>query len=237
MVLWLKNKKGSHVGIIISFSLFVAFLVFLYSAVEPALETNEEEKNLIQELEEKIINKVSKNFTTITIANSSFNEDCIRFDNYPYSDMNTIVKNSNGEKIRTSFDENTLYIENTDPDGFYRIHSSESSLDNSEMDFEGVCLDYSQEFKRGVHRIEKKVSFQEAEDFIEEYNSDYSFVKKQLDIPEENDFALDFIDNNEVLLETSVTNLTRNIFIGKRGVDYFDNDAMLKGGFLRVKVW
>ena len=237
MILWLNNKKGSHVGIIISFSLFVAFLIFLYTATQPVLESKEEQKNLMQELKNKITDRVSENFTTMTIINSSFNEDCIKIENYPYSDMDTIVKDSNGEKVPRDFSGDSLYIENTASDGFYKIYSSESSLDNSEMDHTGTCYGFTSDFKRGINRMEKKVSFQRMEGFIEEYNTNYSLVKEQLDVPEENGFALDFLHNNEPILETSKTNLTRSVFIEKKGVMYFDEDADMKGGFLRISVW
>ena len=37
----MENKKGSHVGMILSFALFITFVVFIYTIVNPTINTSE----------------------------------------------------------------------------------------------------------------------------------------------------------------------------------------------------
>ena len=36
MIKKIKSKKGSHVGVVVSFVIFVTFLIFLYTIIQPA---------------------------------------------------------------------------------------------------------------------------------------------------------------------------------------------------------
>ena len=49
----LSNKKGSHVGLVLSFVIFVVFLIFMYPLVGPALETKGDKQYLLEPLEKK----------------------------------------------------------------------------------------------------------------------------------------------------------------------------------------
>lgn len=231
------GKRGSHVGIIISFTLFVTFLVFLYTATEPVLESKQEQRNLMNKIESDITKRISTNFTTITITSSS-GDDCIRFNEYPYAEMeSTIVKNSQGELVKSEVSRGGgLSIKNSDSGGFYKIYSSDSSLDDVEWDG-GGCEGFVDDFKKGINRKENKISLKEIRDFISDYNSNYSNVKKDLDISDEYGFGLDFVYENKTEIKTDSTNLTRDIFVNTKEIIYFNENASKKGGFLRIQVW
>ena len=61
------NKLGSHVGMIISFVIFITFIVFLYSVVKPAITTGEDKKTILSALEMQILNNISANLTSASI--------------------------------------------------------------------------------------------------------------------------------------------------------------------------
>ena len=49
------NKKGSHVGLVVSFLIFIVFISFLRIILEPALVSNEEKKVILEDVEKELI--------------------------------------------------------------------------------------------------------------------------------------------------------------------------------------
>ena len=62
-----RNKLGSHVGMIISFVIFITFIVFLYTVVKPAITTGEDKQTILSALEMQILENISANLTTATV--------------------------------------------------------------------------------------------------------------------------------------------------------------------------
>ena len=60
-----KSRRGSHVGVIASFSIFILFLVGLYLVTEPALKFDKDKKALLQYLEGRLVEEFSGNLTTV----------------------------------------------------------------------------------------------------------------------------------------------------------------------------
>ena len=61
-----KNHRGSHVGVVISFVIFVTFLTFLYAILQPAIKLSGDEPGTLKYIEEKIIENTSRSLTVIT---------------------------------------------------------------------------------------------------------------------------------------------------------------------------
>ena len=60
------NKRGSHVGVILSFAIFITFMVFLYFIIEPAIRIQGDKQNILDNLERELLEKFSANLTTYT---------------------------------------------------------------------------------------------------------------------------------------------------------------------------
>lgn len=228
----IKNKKGSHVGIIISFGLFISFIVFMYTIMSPAVQTQKEQKALMANIKPEIVDMVSSNFTTMTVKNSS--DSCIVINNYNYSDMNsTIVKDSDGNIVPSNVSGENLYIDASSGSEIYKIHSADVQLNTQSFSPSG-CED---SYERGINRKEIEVSSQKTVNLINDYEENYEGYKDKLGVPNERNFGVDFIYNNESRIETETTNTTRNIYVKKFPVQYFTENAEKKGGYLRIKAW
>lgn len=233
MVRVIKNKRGSHVGIILSFGLFISFLIFMYVLMAPAVQTQKEQKALMARIKPEIVDRVSSNFTTMTIMNSSSTAGCFVIQDYNYSDMNsTIVKDENGSVVASNVSEGDLFIEDSGT-GFYKVHSADVQLNTQSFSPSG-CTD---SYELGINRKEIEVSSQKAVNLIKNYEEGYDTLKDEFDIPAGMNFGVDFIYNNESRVETEDTNMTRNIYVEKFSTQYFTDDAEKKGGSLRVKIW
>jgi len=74
-------------------------------------------------------------------------------------------------------------------------------------------------------------------EFIKDKNN-YEAVKKRLEIPSGDEFGFIFEDGNrEIIAKTEEKEITTNIFVEEIPIQYIDNQANKKPGFLRIKVW
>ncbi|KKL09843.1 hypothetical protein LCGC14_2561830, partial [marine sediment metagenome] len=79
-----KNRKGSHVGVVLSFMIFIAFLIFLYPLlIKPAIEANKSNQYLLDDLKTKLTEEVSAELTVSSVeANIGTNQNCIELNNF-----------------------------------------------------------------------------------------------------------------------------------------------------------
>lgn len=70
------NKKGSHVGMMLSFVIFITFIVFLYSILQPLLTMRQNKEFALESLKIELVNEIGAgtNYTrtSITTTNSDF---------------------------------------------------------------------------------------------------------------------------------------------------------------------
>jgi hypothetical protein len=71
----MKSKRGSHVGIVLSFVVFVTFLIFIYSTLEPIIKQDEGKKALLQEVKGKLVAEFTANLTKVTLKTVEEDED------------------------------------------------------------------------------------------------------------------------------------------------------------------
>ena len=69
-----RGKKGSHVGMMLSFGIFVVFLVFLYSVIQPMIRLEQDKKLILNELIEELVVRFDAVYTSgsIKTTNSNF---------------------------------------------------------------------------------------------------------------------------------------------------------------------
>ena len=101
------KKRGTHVGIVLSFVIFITFLVFLYSIVEPVIRVQRDKESLLDYLRIELIRRFSANLTTATISitTEGYSTNCV---NLVYALEETgineriIVKDNQGNFVKTN---------------------------------------------------------------------------------------------------------------------------------------
>ena len=73
----IKNKRGSHVEIVISFAIFVIFLVFLYAALEPAVRKPKSKEYILESIKTRIIDYVSEDVYSYSLELKEDTNDMI----------------------------------------------------------------------------------------------------------------------------------------------------------------
>ena len=227
------NKKGSHIGIVISFVIFMTFIVFLYSISNPAIKTEKSDESLIEYLEPKIIQEVSSGLTTIYASSSDAGYNCIGIQNYPGVGFSTIAKNAEDVIIDSYISGSNLYLE--PGEDFVKVFYSEDSLEQHNFNFED-CLEIGTT-AIDFQRTEKYVSESKIVSLIEDLNNEgYEELKTQFNFVESKDFGIGFV-NDETEIETESSDLSTNIYVEEIPIQYFDNQANIKNGFLKIRVW
>lgn len=241
------EKKGSHVGMMLSFVIFITFLIFLYQIIQPTLKVKENNDFLLNTIQIELLKEFKANLTTVTVQlpGSEGGSSCKIVDftgvkgveegwGYKAFDKNRNSKDIGGT---SSFKMDKEVLKVYFSEAITRISSScvESSPSGSLSS------------KIANVKESKEVFLLKVEDFISpEYPEKLVDFKSNLKLSETgNDFAFDFIytDNSGVPKTISSINpeeIPKNIDVSTKevSVTYVDEEKMdLKYAKLIIKVW
>lgn len=240
-----KNRRGTHVGMIISFVTFITFIVFIYMIINPAIETGEDKGSVIEYLEWKIIENTSANFTSTSIEIQSATNpgtNCVELQNFfILSEVPeyVITKNEKGEiqnEIYRNF--GNLIIERNDKENrFFKIYSSfEFDLLNEEIIT--PCSAISDEgYNIGLIKTGKYVFEENIYVLMNYYEENYEGLLGELDIPPGTEFGFSFTKSDGEIIETKQEITDDNIYAEEIPVQYIDSNANILSGFINIKVW
>ncbi|MBU2104594.1 MAG: hypothetical protein KKF67_02360 [Nanoarchaeota archaeon] len=235
------NKKGSHVGVALSFGIFIIFLVFLLSALTPLIKTQESKQHILEDLKYKLMNLSSENLTTITLyISKDVDKDCVNIDgitNY-FSGENLRVKNSLYEIIPYEIqNDSKLYIEvGDDFDGFLKIYLSDK-ITSSEEGINGCTPVMEGDYSIKVLTTREYYSDDGIIETIEKYNTNYAGLKEELGVPEGTDFGFNFTYSNRTMIGTEEEQASTSVYSDQSYMLYIDSDGNINMGYLTVRVW
>lgn len=231
----IKNRKGSHVGVVVSFVVFVTFLLFIYSILEPALENKERRESALQNLETNLIEELSLylNSSVIDVGNSG--QNCIEISDEDFG-RRVIVRSGNLLLSSSVTSSGNLQVERSGED-FFKIYSSEG-FEEVAVDDSLNCVSVSEGsgYERGLTKNSRHVFESEIYELISEY-SDYGVLRARLGVPEDSDFGFGLIYNNGSLVETSFEGITENVYIKEIPISYVNLDGEILSGFLKLRIW
>ncbi len=243
-------KKGSHVGVVLSFVIFVTFLVFLYSAVQPVTKMQKEKKAILSYLKSVLLEEFSADLTRVTLrVNDSVNlqEDCITFRDFdivsitndPNPEGNLTVKNTSNSILNYSLPGNKLKISSPGAEErFFKIYySAEISIDSDGVSGNCDKLD-AENYSVGLAKTDKYIFRSKVNSTLNEYENSYESLKEKFKIPPGNEFGFRFLDSNRnVILETERKNLTTNVYVEEVPIKFVDENADILTGFIHIEVW
>lgn len=227
-----RDKKGSHVEIIISFIIFVTFVIFLLSMLMPTVTTKKDKENAFEGIELKIMDKISSNVTVITV-NLDNGDDCVNLANI-IDDLgigdNIIVKDYSGENVDTYSDGDSLRIDPTiASDTFFKIYYSEEF---DSLDSNSGCSEMG--YTLGLTKVKRYVHEEKILDLID---ADHATLEQEFNIPESIEFGYGIILSNGTIFETNNQDVQTNIYIKETPIEYIDTEGNILEGYLRTKVW
>src|SRR3989344_9392359 len=123
----MKQKKGSHVGVVLSFVIFMTFIFFIYLITQPALKT-ERKDNSLEFLAMGLMEKVSANLTAVSVAITQSNpQDCVRLSSFfSTTDVGNkvVARDNSGNTLQSSVDVDDLLVVRNGVT-FFKVYGSE----------------------------------------------------------------------------------------------------------------
>ena len=254
-----KQKKGAtQIGFVLSFAIFIIFLIFMYSAIQPVLKMQASKQSLLELLRFSLIDDFKANDLTIMTINyvgGTPDHNCIKF-NVESTNLEGIITDNNKKDLlikKESGEELNYIISGENNFKLFLLDSTENTLlkiyysediDSKEGTFTGGCRNVdSTNFNIGSLVEEQS---QVIESKITELKDKYELdcgdaIKRDLGIPDGNEFTFSFklADENTDPIEPQVCGgiPNTNIYATEFPVQYLDTDANLQIGHLTIKVW
>lgn len=240
----IKNKRGSHVGVVVSFAIFVTFLFFVYAILEPTMTTERDKQYILAYLKLNLIENVSSDVTTMTVyIEEPVDKDCVKINSVvgeiPEHDE-LLFKNQDDETLIYEISGGGFRIEvGSGFNGFLRIYHTEglySSLGTPECTGNTPINQIEPTFIKSYSEIfESKIG-----DLNESYYEDYEGLKVELGVSEGTEFSFYLWDSerNEIFkAENQAPPTTKSVYVEEIPVQYVDEQGNIKFGFLVIKVW
>ncbi|MCK9596064.1 hypothetical protein M0R19_02690 [Candidatus Pacearchaeota archaeon] len=240
-----KNRRGSHVGMILSFVIFITFIVFLYVVLRPSVTTSEDKKATLTYIERQILENVSANFTSTSVSiDKNIPESCVSILNLllipELSPPGIKVKNKDGiiqQEIYVQTNSPNLLIDRSPVSDFFYVYSSpewEFIEENSRDDCKAVGDD---KYQIGVVK-EAEYPFEEnLIEFMNYYKTNYEDLKKALKTPPGAEFGFGFIQSNQSEISVGTPAKTANVYAEVLPIQYIDDSANIQSGFINIRVW
>lgn len=236
------KKKGTHVGIMISFNLFILFLISIFLFITPSIGSTNEKERTIEEAYSRIIENVSSNLTiTIIKLEDSYTpqKECFSLINGGWTSLEeAIVKNLSENIINSSKESNSILID-WKGDRLLKIYSSEEEMNEFPITSED-CSSSQENSDFEVSLIQKeKYPFESNIKTIEErYLTTYSNLKESLNIPPREDFGIEF-KNSEggEIFKLGSSPSSREVYTKEFDIIYINNESSKKLGKIILSVW
>lgn len=236
------DKRGSHIGIVLSFILFITSILFLILLLSPMIKTNQSKQFILDGIKLGVLEDVEEEVMTFSInIDGTVNKDCIKFNNIVGSieeltDLNRLVIKNGSEKLAYNVNGNLLSIRTgINFNGMLKFYQSDES-DGPSGD---VGTDCTPDPGYTIEYITSKEYSTESKiiNLFERYETGYETLKQELGIPEDVDFSVGFRYDNGTLIGGGGEELPTDIYVKEFAMQYLDSNANINTGFLIIKVW
>jgi len=233
----MKNKRGTHVGVVLSFILFLTFLTFMFAMIRFPFSIEQKKEVSLDLIKENIIESLSSDVTTILIANTSVNvgEDCLRMSetDLTLAGDNFISKDKDLNTFNSKRESGILYVDWTDSQSFFKIYYTPSGFTlYSSLTCTSSGNAEIKNIKQSEEIFESKII-----EKLYEYSSDYEALKEEIGVSTTNEFKFQFEYENQTTIGENMTDIKTNIYLKKYQIDYFDVDGNKEIGGLLVYLW
>jgi hypothetical protein len=233
----MRGKKGTHVGIVLSFVLFITFLTFMFALIKFPFSVEQRVENSIDLIKESLTDSVSSEITTIFISNSSIQagEDCLRFSetSLNLAGTNQVVKDKNMNTLNSKREGEYLYVDWVGSQPFFKIFYTNLGFNNYST---LVCINSANASVRNVYQsetiLESKIISK-----IYEYNNNYESLKSEMGVSNSNEFSFQFEYENKTRIGNMAPDLQKDIFLKSYLVDYLDLDGTEEKGEILIYLW
>jgi hypothetical protein len=202
-----KSKAAqSHVEMVLSFTIFVGFVMVILLFINPIREKSIGYASL-EVVMEKVLSNLSLSYQYIgLILHDPVNSGCFTVNNTLGSNSKTLVLDDSGLLKNSKNNRQTIDIEATPNARFYKVYFSEGFNYTSPSSLVGCKVLPRSNYSFGVLVIENSVFLDNLQDFNKSYHQDYATLKTRLESKEDFDFTVYNIDKTQILFDVSKSN-------------------------------
>ena len=230
----IKSKRGTHVGVVISFVIFVTFIIFIYLAVQPKIGTVNK-KNLLEQIKNNLIDEISTSVTSVSVLLAT-SVNCVKLEGFfSESGMGPKIKVSNqaGGVLPATAQDPDLFVSNNQAVFLNIYESDEFGLFSPPIT---SCAN-SPTYKLGLIKTSNSILESKIIKLIEDYKNDEGPVKDSLGVPEGNELAIGFTNNDGTTTETTQPDVSISVFSDDVLIRYINQNGVEESGLLNVKIW
>jgi len=195
----IKQKKGiTHIEMVISFAIFISFVVFMLIFFKP-LKIPLKSSALLETTESKILEDVSTNLSVVSVKITPPNSQPTCY--FLASDISEKIivrdaaENRESANIGTGENAGKIYFEKSSSvENFYKIYSSDEFAEK-DVSNTALCGEV-QTSTLGVKKVYRKVSLSKLKAFFDAYNNPASYTPLKTNLGLKNDFNV-FVRDNE----------------------------------------
>ena len=232
------NKKGTHVGVVLSFVIFVTFLILIYLIIQPSLKV-EEKQHLANLVETEFIGRSSADLTTTSIGVSTSSGCVVLKDIFTLTDLgsNLRIINNEGESISGGISGNHLVVSRTN-EVLIKIQES-SEFPAIGTGNPGSCQDLTENnnYDIGLIKTEEHLFETKILETINYYETNYGILKTEFNVVETDNFGLGFKYTNGTTVETETPLSTISIYAIENSIQYVSEEGVIKIGYLIIRAW
>ena len=234
----MSNKKGSHVGMVLSFVIFVGFLLFLYTTLYPTVKQAEDKTEQLNNIKEVLLNEIYSNLTSALIKTTQtticLNITKSELSSYP----NFVLKNLANSNLDYFVTSNTMSFKPTEV--VTKMYSSPEFLENgTSISNCNTNLVLGSSYTLSAYKTESKIFLNKLNDLLEkiENAAEYKKLKETFSVPVDTEFRLIFEDSAGVIHGTIPENIKKNVIVYDMGIQYINSTADINNGKLKFVVW
>ncbi len=229
-------KSQGHVEMIISFTLFLGFLVALLFILSPAKNV-QSPSAILDASEAKIMGNISADYKTISLILGSGTDPgvCFVTQNKPNLTGSIIVKSLDDTTLSAFSDSSWVSIIPSYGNRFHNLYFSSEFDVNSVVSCGNILLETNYSF--GAMEDGKIVLYKKLLSFIEEYNENYESLRNRMSL--RNDFVIFVYDTNKNLLFNASRYVPAGSQVASKSINIqaIDFNKNITNIVINIRVW
>ena len=211
----------------------------MYLILNLKVDFGQQKANSLDYVKVEVIEKVSGNLTTVSVALNNPESSCIQLNEFltltEISNRIVVISDS-GEILNTGISGQNLQVQ-ISGNTFFRIYESEEFAPQTGILNSCQLLSEGQGYTLGLVRDSKEIFESKVVSLLNNYTTDYDNLKKDMKISESDEFGFIFIDKDGNQIRTPEKNLSGNVYVGGTPVQYVKTNGAIESGFLNTIIW
>ncbi len=230
---WKNRKKGAaHIELILSFVIFIGFLIFLLAIFKP-FSSQEGSSIYLDVLERGITENTSVKVYSFTLKLSEPISPCFWFEGDYIG--NVKVKDKDNNFVGAFINKKKIYI-NSDKTFFYIFSSP--AFEANPFNIDGCKKPEDGKYTLGLLRSFSKLSYSKLELLKQTYESDYIEIKKELKLPASENFLFILKETNgRIILEVNKTIPKGKVLSRNIPTEVVYANGTIKYAVLNIQTW